>query len=131
MPFDATDYQVDPLTITDPRERLRYVSDFLKKLPREQFNMNEAGRWRDGEMGWCRSPACIGGWARALFRFHAAYSELEAVGERLFALPWDDAHALFYPGSTEGAYAATPSEAARVIDHLLATGEVDWSVFRG
>ena len=37
-------------------------------------------------------------------------------------------HALFLPPVGMGAYEAEAPQAAAVIDHLIATGEVDWSV---
>lgn len=60
----------------------------------------------------CSTPCCILGWARV-------------VGKKRY-LGID--HQLFYPsdGNSVG-YEANPTQAARVLRHYLATGEVTWA----
>lgn len=121
MPFDAATYARDPLTITDPRERLEYLRDFLRELPKERFSM---AHWPDAaELHRCGTAACIGGWADAIWGRTTTNDE---AGERL-GLSADEAWALFYPSSDWLNTDTTIAQALRVVDHFLATGEVDWS----
>lgn len=133
MPFDATEYTVDPLLITEPRARLMYLRDFLRALPPERFDIAD---WfsRDGKGSLpsdraaqeltepCGTAACIAGWTVAIFApRHRGSPGGEAA--RLLGLEDD---CLFFPPSHK-LLAYQPAQAADVIDHLLATGEVDWS----
>lgn len=134
MAFDATTFEVDPQSLTTPRERLEYLRDFLRRLPAERFDMTLPGAIADASVGYCGTPACIAGWSAALFR-RAWRHPLEETGIALFGLPEAVAHGLFYPGIScmadgRPGYDAEPADAATVIDHLLNTGEVDWSVAR-
>lgn len=141
MAFDAATHQVDPLSLTTPRERLEYLRDFLRELPAERFDMGDwytvngvgrslsALRKTAGDIVHdCGTAACIAGWAAAIFapdtRSYAVFA-----AERALGLDDVTAAALFVPdGFARAGY--TPYEASRVLDHLLATGEVDWSVAR-
>ena len=138
MAYDATDFTptgpapvVDPLTITDPKERLAYLRDFLRALPEERFDMQHPGEFEDAEAGDCGSAACIGGWARALFR---TSGPINIVGVTKLGLSADGVDRLFFPHAdmADGTWAmcATTADAADVLDHLIRTGEVDWSVAR-
>lgn len=134
MPFDATDFEIDPRTLTTPRARVEYLRDFLRRLPEEQFDMCKASQRGDGRLGYCQSPACIGGWAVAIFRVRTDC--IEEAGDVL-GLDVRRTADLFYPGLTlqrmgdDGdPYDATPSDAADVLDHFLNTGEIDWSAAR-
>jgi hypothetical protein len=50
---------VDPLTITDPKERLRYLADFIRPLP---ARFHSASAMRPLRLRLQARPACIGGW---------------------------------------------------------------------
>lgn len=155
MAYDATDFVVtetsapvrDPRSITDPRERVAYLRDFLRDLPPIRFDMGESGDKEDAGTGTCGAPACIGGWTRAFFeRRGAEYRGICSIGEDVLSLPSHIAYDLFYPGGEDNllrdgksAYRATPAQAAAVLDHYLATaydaagnptgaGKIDWSV---
>lgn len=134
MPFDAeyaTHLTRDPLTITEPRERLEYLRDFLRKLPAERFDLSiYAGRGGEEDFsvdveGDCGTAACICGWAVTKFALACTLDDDEAAGEEL-GLTRDESYALFIPAIDRTA--VTPAQASHVIDHLLKTGEVDWSV---
>jgi len=132
MAYDATDFTVDPTQLTTPRERLVYLRDFLLRLPAERFNMDFMGCPLDADRGECGSPACIGGWARAIFRYRSL--NINDAGRELLGLG-DSVHPLFWPTERKMAdgtlaYNASPADAAAVLTHLLNTGEVDWSVAR-
>lgn len=132
---------VDPLSITEPRERLAYLRDFLRALPPSRFNMSyfshapaddehdlRATRIRSD----CGTTACIAGWAVALFTYSDVADGM-GVASTLLGLPIDVAEPLFYAGmdldtDRGGEWDATPAQAADVLTHLLATGEVDWAV---
>lgn len=136
MAFDAATFTVDPLQLTTPRARLEYLRDFLRALPIERFDMTY---WAcEAETATpvarkvlqhdCGTVACIGGWTMALFQagenLHGqSYSD---VGDFLGLSPLA-ALALFNPKIVEGWGSITPSAAADVLDHLIRTGEVDWS----
>lgn len=109
---------------TKTKERLRRLSEHLKSLPHEQFDMRQT-------KFQCGSPSCIGGWALKLNgeKPTGAWNATELPG-----LTHIQALHLFYPGlefelrSNSSPYGATPQQAARVLDHLIETGNVDWSV---
>lgn len=124
MPFDAeyaTHLTRDPLTITEPRERLEYLRDFLRALPAERFSMRD---WH------CGTAACIGGWAEQIF--FGQFAADDKLNRHL-GLSEAQHDLLFYPHGAflpDGrmAFDASHAQAADVLDHLLKTGEVDWSV---
>lgn len=130
MAFDAATYQIDPLTLTEPRARLEYLRDFLRGLPAERFHIGSVARPLDRED--CGTPACIAGWSMAIWQ--RPYSVFGRVGAELFGLGADDAHLLFFPATVAtcglGYSGVRPAHAAAVLDHLIRTGRVDWSVAR-
>jgi hypothetical protein len=155
MAFDATDFRpapVDPATITDPRERLVFLRDFIAKLPAERFYIGNYVSTGDGR-GWrgadstenlhdCGTAACIAGWAAFLFSREAVsarYSEdldsppVHDIAAGLIGLTEREADNLFVPmGPGFLAWSQiTNAHAAAVLTHLINTGEVDWSVARG
>lgn len=79
----------------------------------------------------CDTAACIGGWASALFfpdeEIHDVSEEalVDVLGVAPSAL-----HRLFYPvgvtSNGQNPFDATNVQAARVLDHLIETGRVDW-----
>jgi hypothetical protein len=129
MAFDATEFKIDPLLITEPRARLEYLRDFLRTLPEGRFDMGDPGSCDfTRARGECGSPACIGGWARVLF---GKYGDVTSVVHGAFDLSWSVASSITYPDAimADGrcAFKASPAQAADMITHLLRTGEVDWS----
>lgn len=138
---------VDPLSITEPRERLLYLRDFLRNLPPERFNMRS---WWSAVTGGglklygtrpeeftaeCGTAACVAGWTVSVFRPRSPLNEfrgdwVEDVAGLILGLSSDEADKLFFPPDffSERTDEWTPAQAADVIDHLLATGKVDWSV---
>ena len=122
MPYDATDFT--PSTVAEPiaRTRLRQLADHIGGLPPERFDMHE----------WCGTAVCMGGHSAALFG-----GEPHRQGDALGLTPSQEA-ALFLPSTScclqawfdrgRTPFTATNSEAARVLDHLLETGEVNWAV---
>ena len=108
-------------------ENILKVADAIEQhsIPDLGFNMR---RWRfrfrnginDKSGHHCKTCACIGGWTEALFPGVAAHKSLGLLSLKV--------HALFYPDAAPRAYDATPSQAAAVLRHLAATGEVDWSI---
>lgn len=137
MAFDAQAFTVDPLQLTTPRARLEYLRDFLLRLPEDRFDMKDPGDEEDAVTRTCGSPACIGGWARAVFAFRVAKIDDAAP---MLGLGKGDMDLLFYPnldpkhdatmGDGRSPYRATATDAAAVLTHLINTGEVDWSVAR-
>lgn len=123
MPFDSD----APAEVTT-RDRLLRLRDFLAELPAERFEMSNTGTllWENPH---CGSPACIGGWARILFvPWQDRFVGLTEVGFTRLGLSYGQADALFFPAGGWNAYSAMPAQAVKVLDHLIATGEVDWGV---
>lgn len=131
----------DPKSLTEPRERLEYLRDFLReKVDPAKFDMqNFSADPSDGDFcsasqvrTGCGTTACIAGWCQALFTDDSIVDGSEA--ERLLGLGYMPAQVLFYAnaypmvGCAPTYWDATPNQAANVLDHLLRTGEVDWSV---
>jgi hypothetical protein len=146
MPFDALTFEpvlpavaveaaVDPYWRCRARgidvERLVWLRDFLARLPAENFDMGDFGparRWKPAEYYLehrCRTPACIAGWASVLFGGRVGEDPGD-VAERVLRLNGDDADDLFLGYDHHTTY--TPADAVKVLDHLLATGEVRWDV---
>lgn len=133
MGYDSTDFVVtetpvrDPKSITDPRERVACLRDFLRELPAERFDMREVGHWSEAGTGSCGSAACIGGWARAIFgrSDNGSVGGIDWVGPNRLGLSEGQTTQLFYPF---GHFDANPAQAANVLDNYLATGRIDWSV---
>lgn len=145
MPYDATDFVVieapapvrDPKSITDPRERVAFLRDFLRELPPERFDL----RWmysRNGQDSWsaertaaknhsCGSAACIAGWTHFLFEPDTTETGSNFARDVL-GLEWGAANELFTPRGYLARPSPTPAQAANVLDHYLATGEINWSV---
>jgi hypothetical protein len=111
------------------RDRVMRLRDFLKALPPEKFNMAE---W--GAPAQCGTPACIGGWAERVILKACSLGDYGwgDVGAAL-GLDEEKAYALFFPydvalSGGRTAFRATIPEAVAVLDHYLATGEIDWGV---
>lgn len=149
MAYDATDFVVtetpapvvrDPRSITDPRERVAYLRDFLRELPPERFDMaslySKHGRdtymHGNGEaisyVKGCGTAACIAGWTIAVFAPKVRVREGAPIAEDLLGLTDLQGNDLFLPSGFTQQDFATPAQAANVLDHYLATGKIDWSV---
>lgn len=141
MAYDATDFVVtevqapvrDPKTITDPRERVAYLRDFLRELPPEKFAMQTYAQNAAGdeietaqEFHACGTAACICGWAMVNFTDHDDLGDHEIASATL-GIHRDDAFGLFVPDHKDRSL-ITNLEAANVLHHYLATGKIDWSV---
>lgn len=120
MPFDS-EAPIAPSTV---RDNLISLRDHIARLPVERFDMRD----------WCGTAMCLGGHAAALF-FDLPYGDFggETAGmvAEVMGLKDDQADSLFTPRPGllgAGPYCATPVQAAVVLDHLIATGQVDWSV---
>ena len=94
------------------------LRDVIAVLPPERFDMSS---WH------CGTVACIGGTAEILFFGSiGADRSTESVGAVL-GLNGDQAYELFHPDVERSWSEITTAEAVRVINHYLATGEIDWS----
>lgn len=121
---------------------IKRVRDHIAGLPPEQFDMS----WWAGNptvqaniqpadlLHNCGTCGCIGGWTEALLfpRLGADWPErgdYEIGG----ALGLSDAQSdeLFYPSGIGNWKSISIQKAVAVLDHLMATGNVDWSVAEG
>ena len=109
------------------RENITKVRDVIAGLPSAEFDMRD---WGNHE---CDTAACIGGWTARVVLNDRSLTE-RVCGDAL-GLTVGQRSTLFYPRGIElpdggywSPYDATPTQAVRVLDHLLATGEVDWNV---
>ncbi len=116
-------------------ENILKVADAIEQhsIPDLGFNMR---RWRDRAGAsspdlsghGCGTVACIGGTAEAMFP--------KKLAEDALGLTHEQSKALFFAVdgtgnrviSDEEFGSITPSQAAAVLRHLAATGEVDWSI---
>ncbi len=119
MPFDA-----EPTVEVTTRDRMIRLRDFLAILPEERFNMSSTSV-PDGPFD-CGTPACIAGWAHALFKLKPGLEYYRDVGRHL-GLSRGDATDLFAAAQFPVVPRST-AQAVEVIDHYLATGKIDWSV---
>lgn len=120
------------------RENIQKVRDHIAKLPAKRFQMSE---WI-ARRGYAESPtldevrhdcgtcACIGGWTLALLSAKRADHFSEDRAADLLGLTEDEAAELFRPEGWSAPGLYTRPHAVRVLDHLLATGEVDWESTR-
>ncbi len=132
MAYDATDFVVTETpvhpSVTRP-ERIRALRDAILAQPQD-FSMDDPSIHR------CGTPVCFLGWTRELFNPDAAHP---AEGGEELGLAEQDARNLFLMGSDAAQvetfermhldpFAATAEQGARVLDHYLSTGKIDWSV---
>jgi len=111
------------------RENIQKVRDVIAALPPAQFDMRELGTKNE-----CGTVACIAGWAcEVLGTGNDRDYGTTSVATEMFGITQGQAHELFWLGSAEPGsklWLAGPDHAVRVLDHLLATGEVDWESTR-
>lgn len=109
------------------------------------FNMADFGCTHDHDQG-CGTACCIAGTANAFHFIRTAQPwdgdslNNPALAIGLLGLTEDQAEALFYPFAWDGETGSreaigdtnwsriSPEHAARVIRHLMATGEVNWNL---
>lgn len=121
------------------RENIKKVRDVIASLPRGRFNM---GDWVSNLdltpkqlAHTCGTAACIAGWTLAVKspgsrkRYWDSVDNIEEVAGRYLGLSLDEAKRLFIPPGLS-IWKYTQPHAVRVLDHLLATGEVDWKSTR-
>lgn len=110
-------------------ERLREISDWLKADAPEKNGV--AGFYMP--LFWaeksCGTVCCIGGTAAKWWGENPDIEPMaSAVGRDILGLSDDAADELFFVSRCMDVYLTdiTPAWAARCIDHLIATGVVDW-----
>lgn len=136
MPFDAEHFTApvrlldrDPKSLTEPRERLEYLRELI--AGGAALDMNEPSPSK------CGSPSCLYGWSRSVFS-SGRYMSPADVGAMLgltlqntrdlFCMSVTGTRARYHEWGDVDPFRATNAQAANVLDHLLQTGEVDWSV---
>ena len=117
MAYDSESFPV-VTTPASSRDNMIALRNHLAVVPTHLFDM---AQWH------CGAAACIGGWAENLF-FNGVNTPEEVVAKTL-GLTRRQGFLLFYPSGSIMAN-ATNTDAVKVIDHYLATGEADWSVAR-
>lgn len=126
------------------RENIQKVRDHIAAIPASRFNMGsyfdgpttEARTYRGMAEGACGSCACIAGHALALLVPNGRSGDYVMRARRLLGLNNREALRLFEPESQDYWFmgeelrheSVTRDEAVRVLDHLLETGKVDWSI---
>lgn len=104
---------------------IRRVRNRIEKLSPAQFDMSFYGGHD------CDSAACIAGWARAVL--HGKPSGTASILTLMadFGLSSREAAFLSHAKYRDDRYldpaGITRAQAVRVLDHLLVSGEVDWS----
>jgi hypothetical protein len=114
-------------------ERILKLADVIEGLPHgtvdwassigelSAFNMSE---WNCGTVG------CIAGWTIKVFSKADDSTHYTTEARSLLGLSSEEAEGLFTPRcrDVEDYRRVKPTQAAAVLRHLVATGEVDWSV---
>lgn len=118
MPFDAE-------IAVNANERFMRVRNLIAQLPPERFDYARSWPHEDhvGEpfpVHECKSNLCILGWARVLYGYISRDEAWTGMG-----LTDDQAYDLFFGGD---GHDPSRDQALRTMDHLAATGIVDWTV---
>jgi hypothetical protein len=122
MAFDASEEN-------NARARLIRLRDTIAGLSEGRFSYKEP--WPPEEaLGTngvpCNTPVCVLGWARVMRRTSDTEAlTSDAVGAWLGLDAWQSFSLFFNAPSPHSAI--TRAGAVRVLDHLIATGQVDWS----
>lgn len=136
MAYDAEHFTVTKVP-TSPhvpdRADCLLVRDRIAALSPHLFNMVDT--FPD-----CGTAGCIMGWTAEVLAVEKMDSDFTWRGDaaaRVWGFNNSD-NPLFFPSRAEkgkdlmsdgrSGFKATPAQAVRVLDHYLATGEVDWSV---
>ena len=131
-------------------ELLIQVRDAILAHP-EQYNQScwfhESGEHNKNDMR-CNTPSCVAGWAihlgapdreyvhadvvktfaRTLLGLTALQGDLLFDGCPVLSVKETDDQSAFFDMTVDSVVAPNAEKTAAVIDHLIATGEVDWSV---
>lgn len=75
------------------------------------------------------TACCIGGWAQVM-HMKEGHKRYKGAAEDYLGIDRETAHQLFYP-TCPYIYLKDPKLAAKVLRHLVETGEVDWSIIDG
>lgn len=127
------------------RENIKIVRDHIASLPPERFDMRftfgDSGRvnerWYEHSVTAhellhpCGTAACIAGWALAVLTPDSKKRLSSDDAANLFGIDHHAGDTLFMPDGFSDPGRYTQPQAVAVLDHLLATGKVDWSVALG
>jgi hypothetical protein len=126
--------------------RINELAGFLANLPDAEFDMTTWGHAGFKPLHNCGTPACIGGWAAALFEPNTFFPtrDVNAYLAPILGLTLEQAQDLFTPN--EGGWTSHPrgpggtlpkgtnqsdltrTMAVAVLRNLARTHRVDWSV---
>lgn len=117
-------------------ERLEQLAQRIEKEPVGQAWSDREGFGMCQFIHECGTPSCIGGYACDMaveYGYDQPYSAMDIpdVARSWLELDSQTAYNLFNPHSVEGewnGWQATPAQAAQIIRHLIATGEVSWII---
>lgn len=125
----------------EARANIKLVRDTIEALDPSRFDMSQ---WNTafvisekigGLVHECGSCGCIGGWTEALFLSDRVELPSEEETRGLLGLDYDEGSDLFYPPREQIPEWVDsewknilPRHAVQVLDHLLETGKVDWSI---
>lgn len=114
-------------------ENIKKVRDYIAALPRARFDMRN---WASGQervageiLHSCGTAACIAGWTNALLAPKAAPWGVKTAARHL-GLASRAAERLFMPQDIDADDWGdiTTAHAVAVLDHLMATGSVSWTI---
>lgn len=120
------------------RKNVKLVRDHIAKLSPARFDMRSLhivngykanfGIPNDRILIDCGTAACIAGWTNAILgNPDSEYDDATDAAARL-GLDEREADDLFTPRGFDVKGRFTRAQAVAVLDHLLETGKVDWSV---
>lgn len=116
------------------KEKVKKLADTIRTLNYGfmpgSFNMCEYSHEFRGGFD-CRSPACLAGWACAMEGYDLDQvlnlgDSIHRTAAEILGISQEAADKLFTPKQNEP-YLLSGVEAASVLDHLVETGELDWS----
>ena len=124
-------------------ERLHKLADVIE-VQKDNSKLSQQQTWKADE-GFdmrhvtheCGTPSCIAGFVFNLFgggqmlMSGGLSTAAELLGGEYYVKTKDavELHPLFMPAPRSPAWHATPAQAAQVIRHLAATGEINWDKF--
>jgi hypothetical protein len=122
----------------EAKANIKLVRDTIEALDPSRFNMalwNTSDFYNKGFgdlVHQCGTCGCIGGWTEAVLVPDKTFQN-DAVTATMLGLSSYEAWKLFYPRGLpdwSGGHWSNilPKHAVQVLDHLLETGEVDWSI---
>lgn len=134
VPFDSQ----APAEVT-ARDRMIRLRDFLAALPDERFNMLDLMIDENGDpagdnqspavfLSRCGTAACVAGWSNYLYRAQDVEAGPSAAAFDLGLNPRQRYDLFLPPRFITHSHEYTRTRAVAVLDHYLATGEIDWAV---